>query len=93
VFNPVRQSQRFDAQGRFIARWVPELNGLDSKQIHEPWKQPLLAPDYPPPIVPHAGVRERVTTAFKAAKTQFDQAQSMGSAMENNMGNSKKEKA
>ncbi len=93
VFNPVRQGQRFDSEGRFIARWVPELRGLDSKQIHEPWKQPLLAPDYPPPIVPHAGVRERVTTAFKAAKTQFDQEQSMGSAMDDNMDNNGKGKA
>jgi len=93
VFNPVRQGQRFDSEGRFIARWVPELRGLDSKQIHEPWKQPLLAPDYPPPIVPHAGVRERVTTAFKAAKTQFDQEQSMGSAMDDNRDNNGKGKA
>ena len=72
VFNPVRQSQRFDAQGQFIARWVPELRELDNKTVHEPWKQPLLAPDYPPPVVPHAGVRERVTEAFKAAKTLYD---------------------
>ncbi len=72
VFNPVRQSQRFDAQGEFIARWVPELRELDNKTVHEPWKQPLLAPDYPPPVVPHAGVRERVTEAFKAAKAQYD---------------------
>ena len=72
VFNPVRQSQRFDAQGEFIARWVPALRELDNKTVHEPWKQPLLAPDYPPPVVPHAGVRERVTEAFKAAKAQYD---------------------
>lgn len=36
VFNPVRQSQRFDAQGEFIARWVPELRELDNKTVHEP---------------------------------------------------------
>ncbi|MGK0403803.1 cryptochrome/photolyase family protein [Alcanivorax borkumensis] len=72
VFNPVRQGQRFDSEGRFIAHWVPQLRDLDSKQIHEPWKQPLLARDYPPPVVPHAGVRERVTVAFKAAKSRFD---------------------
>ena len=72
VFNPVRQSQRFDAQGQFIAHWVPALRELDNKTVHEPWKQPLLAPDYPPPVVPHAGVRERVTEAFKAAKAQYD---------------------
>ena len=43
VFNPIRQSQRFDPEGEFIARWVPELRHLDNKTIHEPWKQPLLA--------------------------------------------------
>lgn len=75
VFNPVRQSQRFDSEGHFMARWVPELRELDNKTIHEPWKQPLLAPDYPAPVVPHAGVRERVTEAFKAAKASFDNQQ------------------
>jgi deoxyribodipyrimidine photo-lyase len=66
VFNPVRQSQRFDPDGRFIKRFVPELSALDAKQVHEPWKQPLLAPDYPAPIVPHAGVKQRVEAAFRA---------------------------
>lgn len=75
VFNPVRQSQRFDAEGKFIAYWVPELKALDNKTIHEPWKQPLLVPDYPAPIVPHAGVRERVTESFKGAKQAYDQLQ------------------
>ncbi|MDX1803141.1 MAG: deoxyribodipyrimidine photo-lyase [Alcanivorax sp.] len=72
VFSPVRQSQRFDPDGTFIARFVPELAHLDNKTIHEPWKQPLLAPDYPPPCAPHAGVRERVTERFKQAKAQYD---------------------
>ncbi|EKF73999.1 DNA photolyase [Alcanivorax hongdengensis A-11-3] len=74
VFSPVRQSQRFDPDGKFIARYVPELAHLDNKTIHEPWKQPLLAPDYPPPCVPHAGVRERVTERFKQAKADYDAA-------------------
>lgn len=75
VFNPVRQSQRFDAEGKFIAHWVPELKTLDNKTIHEPWKQPLLVPDYPAPIVPHAGVRERVTESFKGVKEAWDHLQ------------------
>ena len=78
VFNPTRQGQRFDAEGQFIARWVPELKALDNKTIHEPWKQPLLVPDYPPPIVAHAGVRERVTESFKAVKTIYDTTQGKG---------------
>ncbi len=78
VFNPIRQSQRFDPEGHFIARWVPELKALDNKTIHEPWKQPLLVPDYPAPIVPHAGVRERVTESFKAVKELYDMTQGKG---------------
>ncbi|WP_290522568.1 deoxyribodipyrimidine photo-lyase [Alcanivorax sp.] len=78
VFNPIRQSQRFDAEGHFIARWVPELKALDNKTIHEPWKQPLLVPDYPAPVVSHAGVRERVTQAFKAVKKDYDDNHAQG---------------
>ncbi|MDR9437057.1 MAG: deoxyribodipyrimidine photo-lyase, partial [Thiohalophilus sp.] len=38
IFNPVTQSQKFDKQGLYIRRWVPELTGLPNKHIHEPWK-------------------------------------------------------
>ncbi|KAF0808339.1 DNA photolyase [Alcanivorax xiamenensis] len=68
VFSPVRQSRRFDPEGRFIARYVTELAELDNETIHEPWKQPLLTGDYPPPLVPHEGVKQRVETAFRAAR-------------------------
>ena len=68
VFSPIRQSQRFDPEGHFIRRFVPELAHLDAKAIHQPWRAPLLAPDYPAPIVSLEGVRERVTAAFQAAK-------------------------
>ncbi|MBM7334118.1 FAD-binding domain-containing protein [Alloalcanivorax marinus] len=67
VFSPIRQSHRFDPQGRFIARYVPELAELDDESIHEPWKQPLLCPDYPAPIVAHKGVKEFVQQAFRQA--------------------------
>ena len=65
VFNPVRQSRRFDPQGHFIARYVPELAHLDADSIHEPWKAPMLAPNYPVPIVAHQGVRDRVAERFR----------------------------
>lgn len=68
VFNPVRQSQRFDPDGKFIRRWIPALRDLDNKSIHEPWRQPLLAPDYPAPVVSLGGVKENVTRAFRAAQ-------------------------
>lgn len=75
VFNPTRQSQRFDPEGRFIKRFLPELAALDAKGIHEPWKQPWLAPDYPPPIVEHQGVKQRVEAAFRAAKSDWNRNQ------------------
>ena len=77
VFNPVLQSQRFDASGEYIRRWVPELAGLGSSAIHEPWTVgPLelaaagieLGTDYPDPIVDLAFSRGRVLDAYAAAK-------------------------
>lgn len=68
VFSPVRQSQRFDPDGEFIRRYVPELAEIDNKWIHEPWKAPNPVSGYPAPVVDQAGVRDRVTAAFRAAK-------------------------
>lgn len=60
IYNPVKQSQEHDPEGHFIQKWVPELSGLESVDIHEPWKMPpLLASlsglslgvDYPLPVV------------------------------------------
>lgn len=76
VFNPIAQSQKFDGGGDYIRRWVPELAGLDKKQIHAPWEAaPLdlasngvvLGDTYPHPIVEHKFARERVLTAYKTA--------------------------
>ena len=72
VFSPIRQSERFDPQGTFIRQWLPELADLNSKEIHTPWKYPSRCPEYPAPVVEHQGVRERVTAAFKQAKSHFD---------------------
>ena len=48
VFNPVSQSRKFDANGDYIRRWVPELSYLPSTEIHEPWRRAWgLPPDYP----------------------------------------------
>ncbi|KAF9322806.1 hypothetical protein BG006_002041, partial [Podila minutissima] len=69
VFNPLLQSQRFDPNGIFIRRWVPELKGLTDKQIHEPHK--ILTPaqfaklSYPKPIVDHATAKTRYVEEFK----------------------------
>jgi deoxyribodipyrimidine photo-lyase len=54
VLNPVVQGKRFDAQGTYVRRWVPELRDVHGKAVHEPWRHP--APerarlDYPEPLV------------------------------------------
>lgn len=74
IFNPQSQSEKFDPQGRFIRKYVPELAMLDDQQIHAPWaakyrKKSLfdkgLMPDYPLPVVDHAQQRERALHLYK----------------------------
>jgi deoxyribodipyrimidine photo-lyase len=58
VFNPVTQGKKFDPDGAYVKRWVPELRGLDATYVHEPWTAPGGVPDgYPEPIVDHAHER------------------------------------
>ena len=73
IFNPVTQSERFDAQGTFIRRWVPELELLGGKAIHAPWTakpaelaaaKVALDRDYPRPIVDHDVAREKTLARF-----------------------------
>lgn len=67
IFNPVSQSQRFDPKARFIRQWVPELQGIDDKNIHDPGKCHGLidANLYPTPIVDLHSSRQRALQAFK----------------------------
>jgi deoxyribodipyrimidine photo-lyase len=59
IFNPVTQGARFDPDGAYIRRWVPELAALSAREIHEPWRRPEGVPDgYPEPIVDHARERQ-----------------------------------
>ena len=78
IFNPVLQGQRFDPDGSYIRRWVPELDGLDAASIHEPWTVgPLslsaagitLDLDYPSPIVDLRESRNRALAAYAAVRT------------------------
>lgn len=77
IFNPVTQSQKFDPDGRFIRLYVPELAGLDAKQIHEPWTMGAgeqhaagieIGKDYPAPIVDHATARLRTLEIYGALR-------------------------
>jgi deoxyribodipyrimidine photo-lyase len=71
IFNPASQSKRYDPEGDFIRAYVPELESLSKREIHEPAQLAPLARanlDYPEPIVDHAMARQRAIDAFKAIK-------------------------
>jgi len=74
IFNPITQSERFDPQGKFIRKYVPELSACNDKEIHAPWlisaqRQTALklniGHDYPLPIVDHATQREQALALYK----------------------------
>jgi deoxyribodipyrimidine photo-lyase len=67
IFNPVAQGQRWDPEGRYVRRWVPELRGVADRYVHAPWQGELPA-DYPPPIVDHAERRELALLRFANAR-------------------------
>ncbi len=77
VFNPVAQGRRFDPDGAYVRRWVPELSSVPDAYIHEPWTMPpdvqaaagcVVGRDYPAPIVDHASARDRALAAYAVVK-------------------------
>jgi deoxyribodipyrimidine photo-lyase len=70
IFNPVTQGGKFDPDGTYIRRWVPELADVDPRYVHQPWTDPAgPPPGYPAPVVDHATERtvalaryERITS-------------------------------
>lgn len=79
IFNPVLQGKKFDPSGDYVRRWVPELRGLPSRWIHQPWAapSPLLAAagvrlgeNYPRPIVDLAAARATALSAFAEMKSK-----------------------
>ncbi len=70
IFNPVTQGERFDPEGTYIARWVPELAPLPPRQRHRPWAHSLedRPQDYPRPLVAHESARARALAAFHASR-------------------------
>ena len=75
IFNPVSQSQRFDPQGKFIRRYLPELAKVADKYIHAPWSMPpleqqltscIIGTDYPAPIVDHDVARREALALYKS---------------------------
>ncbi|MCU0089927.1 MULTISPECIES: deoxyribodipyrimidine photo-lyase [Pseudomonas] len=75
IFNPVSQSEKFDSEGLFIKHWLPELAGLNKKEVHNPASAGGLfgVADYPAPIVNLSASRERALTAFKNLPSRASQ--------------------
>ena len=91
IFNPITQSEKFDASGKFIRKYVPELGRCEDKEIHAPWLIPPLklqainieiGKDYPPPVVDHANQREQALALYKnasnAAKLKAEKVDNLG---------------
>jgi deoxyribodipyrimidine photo-lyase len=70
IFNPLLQSERFDPDGHYIRKWVPELRGIEGKAIHDPYDRgearTAKRNGYPKPIVEHKASRERALARYKA---------------------------
>jgi deoxyribodipyrimidine photo-lyase len=78
IFNPITQSERYDPDGAYIRKWVPELKKLPNKHIHAPWQAPAevlraanvtLGKSYPQPILDHKETRERALKAYEQVKS------------------------
>lgn len=76
MFNPTRQMERFDPDGRYVRRWVPELAKVPDERIAEPWTMTpqeqeaagcVIGEDYPAPIVDHGEERERAAARYREA--------------------------
>ena len=77
IFNPMLQGAKFDPDGAYVQRWVPELARLPAKHIHAPWEAPpdvlaqagvTLGQNYPQPLVDHKTARGRALAAFETLK-------------------------
>lgn len=82
IFNPITQSERFDPNGKFIRRYLPQLSRLSDKDIHAPWMavhsavqaaRLNLGDDYPMPIVDHAVARAETLARYAVVKNSTEQ--------------------
>ncbi len=77
IFNPILQGEKFDKEGNYVKKWVPELKNVPNKFIHKPWEMELkyqeaiktiIGKDYPGPIVIHEKARASALEAFQSLK-------------------------
>ena len=98
IFNPITQGKKFDPDGSYVRRWVPELAGLETRYIHAPWEAPpealawagvKLGDNYPNPIVDHPTARKDfLATAreFLNAETATSEADTFEASVEGSAG-------
>ena len=77
IFNPILQGEKFDKEGIYVKKWVPELNSVPNKFVHKPWEmetkyqqaiKTIIGKDYPAPIVIHEKARAAALNAFQSLK-------------------------
>jgi deoxyribodipyrimidine photo-lyase len=68
VFNPVLQGLKFDPEGEYVKKWVPELRSVQREFIHTPWEMAVPPKGYPKRMVDHGVARDRALEAFKRIK-------------------------
>jgi deoxyribodipyrimidine photo-lyase len=75
LFNPMTQQRRFDADGRYVRRWCPELRHVPDDKLPEPWTMSdeeqeaagcRIGRDYPGPVVDHGAARRRAIERYRA---------------------------
>ena len=69
IFNPILQGEKFDKEGEYVKKWIPELKNVPKKFIHKPWefkdeKILKLGKNYPFPIVIHEKARSKSSKRF-----------------------------
>lgn len=78
IFNPILQGEKFDAEGTYVRRWVPEIADLPNSVIHKPWEADLmtlgesgveLGTTYPQPVIKHKTARDRALAALAEIKS------------------------
>jgi deoxyribodipyrimidine photo-lyase len=81
IFNPIAQGEKFDPEGAYVRRWIPELGKFPAKYVHAPWTAPAevlekagvkLGADYPKPIVDHDEARLRALAALRSMRKTSD---------------------
>ena len=77
IFNPILQGEKFDKEGSYVKKWVPELSKVSPKFVHKPWEMEekyqkaidtIIGKDYPKPIVIHEHARAEALKAFQSIK-------------------------